>query len=388
MSTRDRRLAPDEILSVPMLDLRSEYSLLEEEISAAVLEVLRSGSFVDGPEVDALEAEMAAFLDVPHAVACSSGTDALRLALMATGIGAGDEVITTAFTFIATASAIVETGATPVFVDVDPRSWTLDPEQVAAAIGPRTRAILPVHLYGQPADMNSLRALSRKHRLVLIEDSAQAFGASLRGELKHLAAGACGDFGCFSLYPSKNLGGYGNAGLVVTHSRDSAQRLRALRNHGSHQRYQHELLGINSRMDEIQAAVLRIKLRHLERANRERRNIAAQYTAQLAGSAVTTPSANVYGRHVYNQYTILCRRRDALMQCLQDRSIPCAIHYPRPLHQQPALQGSFAARALPVTERLASQCLSLPIYPQMPSPFIQAVTSAILDFSSRKPSMP
>ncbi len=362
---------------VPMLDLQTEYRLLKDEIDSAIQDVMASGSFVMGPNVSALEAELCDYLGTPHAISCGSGTDALRLALMAAGIGPGDEVITTAFTFIATASAIAGTGATPVFVDVDPLGWTLDPAQVADAIGPRTRAVLPVHLFGQPADMTSLEHLCTEHGLILIEDSAQAFGATVRGESVDQATGTTGDFGCFSFYPSKNLGACGDAGLVVTHSSTYARQLHALRNHGSRTRHQHDMLGVNSRLDELQAAILRVKLRHLDNFNRNRRQIASRYATQLSNLNVTVPAADVFGRHVYNQYTILSPQRDALVQSLQARDIACAIHYPVPLHRQPALRDICVARQLPVSEQLATQCLSLPIYPTMPGHFVDAVVETI-----------
>jgi len=377
MSARLQLSKPLPVDHVPMLDLKAEYQALKEEINQAVLEVMASGCFVMGPNVAALEEEMASYLDVPYAVSCGSGTDALRLALMAAGIGAGDEVITTGFTFIATASAIAGAGATPVFVDVDPQTWTLDPARVAAAIGPRTRAVLPVHLYGQSADMVRLNSLCRDYGLLLIEDCAQAFGATVRGESGNQSVGTIGEFGCFSFYPAKNLGAYGDGGLVVTHSSIHAARLRALRNHGSHTRYQHDFPGINSRLDEMQAAILRVKLRHLDDANSARRRIAGHYSENLSGAAVTLPAADIHGCHVYNQYTILSSERDVLMQALQARGISCVIHYPIPLHRQPALQGICDTEPLPVTEQLVTQCLSLPVYPQMPKHFVDAVVAAI-----------
>lgn len=367
--------------AVPMLDLQAEYEQLQGEIEPAVSRVLQSGSFILGAECAALEKEMADWLGVSHAITCASGTDALRLALSASGIGPGDEVITTAFTFIATASAIVATGARPVFVDIDPVSWTLDPARVAEAVNKRTRAVLPVHLYGQSADLHGLRAVCRDAGLLLIEDCAQSFGATLRAqngaEPPAARVGGIGEAGCFSFYPAKNLGCYGDGGMMTTNCEKTADLARAMRNHGQSDRYRYDWPGFNSRLDEIQAAVLRVKLDHIARYNERRRVIAAHYRALLADAPLETPVHDVHGEHVFNQYTILTDRRDSLAGALQSRGIATAIHYPVPLHHQAVLQGKFDSGLLPVTEDLAQRCLSLPIHPYMPDSHVETVVDSI-----------
>jgi len=366
---------------VPMLDLQAEYQQLRDEIGPAVTRVMESGRFVLGPECAALESEMTDWLGVPHAITCASGTDALRLALAAADIGPGDEVITTAFTFIATASTIVASGARPVFVDIDPVSWTLDPARVADAINARTRAVLPVHLYGQPADLHSLQVLCRDAGLLLIEDCAQAFGATLRDEdgtdSTVARVGSVGTSGCFSFYPGKNLGCYGDGGMVVSGSAETADLARTLRDHGKSDRYHYDKPGFNSRLDEIQAAILRVKLDHVARSNERRREIAGYYRTLLADTPLMTPVHDVHGEHVFNQYTVLTERRNSLAGSLQSRGIASAIHYPVPLHRQAVLQGKFNNGPLPVTEDMAERCLSLPVHPYMPDAHVEFVADSI-----------
>lgn len=360
---------------IPMVDLKTQYHRFKADIDAAVAEVLENTQFILGPNVRALEEETARYLGVPHAIGCASGTDALHLALAAARIGPGDEVITTAFTFIATAEAIAYVGATPVFVDIDPDTWNIDPEEVKSAVTERTRAVLPVHLFGQPARTDALQTLCVDHGLLLVEDCAQSFGAGVDGR----QTGAIGDLGCFSFFPSKNLGCYGDGGLVTTHSDELAERLLALRNHGSHVRYHHEMIGYNSRLDEIQAAILRIKLRHIEEFNEGRRRVARRYNELLADTGVVTPNEDGHGRHVFHQYTLLSERRDEIMKALQAQQIGCAVYYPIPLHRQKAFEGRCDHVSLPVTDDVASRCLSLPIYPEMPDEHIVTVTDVIRD---------
>jgi dTDP-4-amino-4,6-dideoxygalactose transaminase len=358
---------------IPMVDLKAQYHALKAEIDAAVEEVLESGRYILGPHGDALELELADTLGSPHAVACASGTDALHLALRAAGIGPGDEVITTPFTFIATAEAIRYVGATSVFVDIDPHTFNIDVAAIEAAITPRTRCVLPVHLFGQPADMPAIMALCEARGIRVIEDCAQSFGAAIGGRM----TGSIGAFGCFSFFPSKNLGGCGDGGLVATASAEAADALRRLRNHGSQVRYHHDEIGWNSRLDEIQAAILRVKLRHIDRFNRERRRVARRYNELLAGSGAVTPHEDGKGVHVFHQYTLLTDRRERVMHALQQEHIACAIYYPIPLHRQKAFAGMADATRAPVAERVAARCLSLPIYPELSDAQIRTITGVI-----------
>ncbi len=360
-------------MKIPMVDLKGQYQILKHEIDAAVLETLAASQYILGPNVQAFEQEAADYLGVKHAIGCASGTDALHLALAAAGIGEGDEVITTAFTFIATAEAIRYVGATPVFVDIDAKTFNIDLDQVEAAITPRTRALLPVHLFGQPVDMPALQALCEKHALLLIEDCAQSFGAHIDEQM----TGSFGDFGAFSFFPSKNLGCFGDGGLVTTNDENCAQELRVLRNHGSRQRYHHNVIGYNSRLDEIQAAILRIKLRHIDDYNRERRRVAHRYSSALADTGIQTAHEDNIGLHVYHQYTLLHPSRDRIMQALQEEGIASAVYYPIPLHRQEVFRESCADVTLPVTEATVQQCFSLPIYPELDNASVDRITDVI-----------
>lgn len=360
-------------MNIPMVDLKQQYHSLKNDIDKALAEVLESTHFILGPNVQAFEKEAAAYLGVQHAVACASGTDALHLALRAAGVGEGDEVITPAFTFIATAEAISYVGATPVFVDIDPRTFNLDPAQVEAAITPRTRALLPVHLFGQPADLDSFQEICRKHNLLLIEDCAQSFGAEYKGRM----TGGFGIAGCFSFFPSKNLGCYGDGGLVTTNDENVARELLVLRNHGSRQRYHHAVIGYNSRLDEMQAAILRVKLRHITEYNKLRRRNAHLYNNGLKGLALRTPCEDGIGVHVYHQYTLLLEGRDRVQKALTDAGIASAIYYPIPLHRQEVYRDLLAGTSLPVTEKIAEQVLSLPMYPELTAEQIQHICQVI-----------
>jgi len=359
---------------IPMVDLKGQYQALRAEIDPALQEALESTQFILGPNVRTFEDEVAAYIGTRHAVGVASGTDALHLALLAAGIGEGDEVITTPFTFIATAEAIRYIGATPVFVDIDPQTFNLDTDQVAAAVTGRTRALLPVHLFGQPVDMEPLFATAREHGLKVVEDCAQSFGATLDGR----QTGALGDAGCFSFFPSKNLGGFGDGGLITTDSDAMAEHLRVLRNHGSWQRYHHSEIGVNSRLDELQAAILRVKLRHIDEFNRERRRVAHRYSAALADLPdVTPPHEDGIGRHVYHQYTVLTPHRDAIQKALADREIASAIYYPIPLHRQEVFAEACRGVSLPVSEDVAARCLSLPVFPEMTDEQVDTVIETI-----------
>lgn len=359
-----------------MVDLAVQYQRLQPEIDAGIADVLTSTRFILGPEVRTLESELAAYLGVKHALGCNSGTDALHLALRAAGVGPGDEVITTAFTFIATAEAIRYCGARPVFVDIDERTFNIDPEQVAGAVTDRTRAILPVHLFGQPADMGTLSEIAERHGLMVIEDCAQSFGADIEGR----QTGAFGRAGCFSFFPSKNLGGYGDGGLITTSDDDLAEELRALRNHGRRSGdYHHEMIGYNSRLDELQAAVLRVKLRHIDEFNRQRRQVAASYRRLLDGTDLELPFEDGIGRHVFHQFTLLVPggRRPQIINALAGQDIASAVYYPLPLHQQPAFAGDAPDASLPVCESVAERCLSLPMYPELIDAQIERIADVL-----------
>jgi len=367
-------------MTVSVLDLPTQYQAHREEIDRAILDVVAGGHFILGPNVRSLEEEIAAYTHCRYGIGLASGTDALRLALAALDIGPGDEVITTPFTFVATASTISHAGATPVFVDIDPRTYNLVPALVEEAITPRTRAIVPVHLFGQPAEMAPILDIARKHNLRVIEDAAQAIGAEEQGR----RVGSLGDIGCFSFYPTKNLGAYGDGGMVTTNDPEIAEKVRILRNHGSRERYQNEVLGFNSRLDEIQAAVLRVKLRYLEEWTARRRQIAALYTELLAHTAVTTPYERPEVRHVYHQYTIRAPRRDELRTYLQEQGIGTMVYYPTPLHRLKLYADlDYPAGSLPVSEAVAREVLSLPIYPELTDEQVHEVAEAIRRFYRR-----
>lgn len=357
---------------IPMVDLKRQYHKLKNEIDQGMLTALENTQFVLGPNVQAFEKEAAANLDAKHAVSCASGTDALHLALLAAGVGPGDEVITTTFTFIATAEAICYVGATPVFVDIDAKTFNMDLDAVEAAITDRTRAIIPVHLFGQPVDMTRLMPLAEKHKLLIVEDCAQSYGADVNGKM----TGTFGIAGCHSFFPSKNLGCYGDGGMITTNDDAVAERLRVLRNHGSFERYHHNIIGFNSRLDELQAVILRAKLKHIEEFNRERRRAGHYYTEQLAG-LVTPPYEDGIGTHVYHQYVVLTDKREAIMQKLAENDIGCAIYYPIPLHQQPVFTEQCKDLSLPVSEQVASQCMALPIHPELTNQQIDQIVSVI-----------
>lgn len=356
---------------IPMVDPVGEYRLLKSEIDAAVGRVLASGRYVLGPEGEGLEREIAAYVGAPYAVGCNSGTDALHLPLVAAGIGAGDEVVVPAFTFFATAEAVSYTGATPVFADIDPATFNLSVESLKKSVSPRTRAVIVVHLFGQCGALDQIAAFCREHRLLLIEDCAQSLGAEYQGK----RAGSWGDFGCFSFYPTKNLGAVGDAGMITTSDKKHYDALRMLRHHGSRQTYLHERVGWNSRLDELQAAVLRVKLTRLEEFNAARRRVAELYRSRLKG--VELPAEDPSGRHVYHQFTIRSKKRDAIREVLTKEGISASIFYPMPLHKQPAYEGANRGVALPASEAAAATVLSLPIHPLLDEASIQRICTRI-----------
>ena len=357
---------------IPMVDLKTQYHELKAEIDQAVLAAIESCQFILGPNVTSFEQETAAYLGAKHAISCASGTDALQLAILAAGIKPGDEVITSPFTFIATAEAICYAGATPVFVDIDPKTFNINPALIEAAITPRTKAIIPVHIFGQPADMTPIKAICDKHHLLLIEDCAQSFGAAIDGTM----TGTIGPLGCFSFFPSKNLGCYGDGGLITCATDELAEQIKVLRNHGSRVRYHHSVIGYNSRLDDIQAAILRVKLQRIDEFNSGRRRVAHLYS-ELLNDIVTVPYEDNVGIHVYHQYTVLTDHRDVIMAKLSEKQISSAVYYPIPLHKQDVFAEAYAGITLPVAEEVSRRCMSLPVYPEMPEESVRLVAQSI-----------
>ncbi|SMF97662.1 dTDP-4-amino-4,6-dideoxygalactose transaminase [Methylomagnum ishizawai] len=359
---------------IPFLDLKTQYHSIQNDIQAAVLATLDSAQYTLGRDVACFEEEFAAYCGATFGVAVNSGTSALHLALLAAGVGPGDEVVTVACTFVATVAAIEYAGATPVFVDVDPLTQNMDPQRIEAVLTDSTKAILPVHLHGQPADMDPILAIARRRGLVVIEDAAQAHGAEYKGR----RVGALGDLGCFSFYPGKNLGAYGEAGMVVTDNEDYAQTLRMLRDWGQEHKYRHVIKGFNYRMEGLQGAVLRVKLRHLDDWTAARRQWAALYGQWLGDCPVETPALTPWGRSVHHVYAIRSPRRDKLLKALQQREIQTGIHYPVPVHLQPAYSNlGYQAGDLPTTERIAQETLSLPMFPELGTARVEAVAAAV-----------
>ena len=369
--------------TMPFLDLKAQYADIRQEVLEAVTRVLDSQHFILGPEVEAFEKEVSALTACRHAIGCASGSDALILALLALEVGSGDEVITTPFTFVATAGSIARVGAKPVFVDIDPETFNLSPKAIEEAITSNTRAIMPVHLFGLSAEMNEINEIATAARIPVIEDAAQALGARYEGR----AVGSMGVLGCFSFFPSKNLGGAGDGGLVTTNDATLAERLRLLRAHGAPKKYEYEFLGMNSRLDALQAAILHVKLRHLNQWATERRRNAERYVELFhefrLESAIKSPVAPPRSTHVYHQFTIRVRDRDALREHLWSRGVPSEIYYPKPLHLQKAFAylehkpGDF-----PESEAAALEVLSLPIYPELSEEKQRAVAAAIADFDA------
>jgi len=363
------------------LDLKAQYANIREEVAEAVARVLESQHFILGPEVQSLESEVASFVGARAAVGCASGSDALYLSLMASGIGAGDEVVTTPFTFVATAGSIARTGAKPVFADIDAETFNIDPSQIERVLSPRTKAIMPVHLFGLPADMDSIMRIAREHHLIVIEDAAQAIGARYRGEF----VGTIGDYGCFSFFPSKNLGGAGDGGLVTASDPEKADRLRLLRAHGSRKKYSYEILGTNSRLDALQAAILRVKLKHLAEWTEQRRANARRYTELFCDFGLVNhiqwPQEIVGRYHVYNQFTIRAKNREALRKHLSAAKIPTDVYYPSPLHVQPAFADlGYHAGDFPNSEAASAEVLALPVYAELSAAAQTSVAEAISEF--------
>ena len=361
-------------VKVPYLDLKAQYQSIKPEIDAAIARVLDSCQFVLGPEVAGFEQDFAAYCSSAECIALNSGTSALHLALLAAGVGPGDEVITVPFTFVASVAAVVYAGARPVLVDIDPRSFTIDPSAIEAAITPRTKVILPVHLYGQAADMDPIMEIARRHGLVVIEDAAQAHGAQYKGR----PVGSIGDMACFSFYPGKNLGAYGEGGAVTTGNAEYANTIHMLRDWGQDRKYHHLLRGYNYRMEGFQGAILRVKLRHLDKWTEARRAVVNHYNLLLTDCDIETPKEMPWGRHVYHVYTLRSDDRDGLQAALQAEGIQTGIHYPVPVHLQPAYADlGYKPGAFPQSEAAAKQVLSLPLYPELPFHSVAQVVEVV-----------
>jgi dTDP-4-amino-4,6-dideoxygalactose transaminase len=373
MSTQTR-------MTVPLLDLKAQYADIRQDVDDAVRRVMESARFIGGPEVQGLEEEVARYSKCAHAIGCASGTDALLLALRALGIGPGDEVVTSAYSFFASAGVIANVGAVPVFVDIDPRTYNMDPHRLEAAITPRTKAIIAVHLYGQCCDLGAVQAVCGKRQVWLIEDAAQAIGSEWEGK----RAGSVGDFGCFSFFPSKNLGAAGDGGMMVTQNAEFADRAKLLREHGARPKYYHARIGTNSRLDALQAAILRVKLRHLDRWSEARARNAETYDALFEGSRAVRPYRDPRTRHIYNQYVIRVPQRDELRQFLTERGIGTEIYYPVPLHLQECFAMLGHKRGdMPHAEAAALETVALPIYPELGTDQIKYVAQTVREFVDR-----
>ena len=364
---------------IPFVDLKAQYHSIKSEIDAAIQHILENSQFILGAEVAGFEKEFAQYCGGVHGIGVNSGTSALHLALLAAGIGPGDEVITAPFTFVATTAAIGYTGATSVFADIDPASFTIDPARIEAAITPKTKAILPVHLYGQAADLDPILEIASRHKLIVIEDAAQAHGAEYKGR----RVGSIGDLGCFSFYPGKNLGAYGEGGAVVTNNAKYARTIRMLRDWGAEKKYQHVLKGYNYRLEGMQGAILRVKLRYLEAWTEARRAHGSRYSELLAGAAVETPHVMPWARHVFHVYAVRTKQREALQSALMARQVQTGIHYPIPIHLLPSYaELGHKAGDFPHSERAAEEVLSLPMFPELSAAQIEEVAAAVRECSA------
>jgi dTDP-4-amino-4,6-dideoxygalactose transaminase len=361
-------------MTIHMVDVVGQYKKIKSEIDEAIHRVLDSGQFILGPAVKEFESSAARYLGVRHAIGCASGTDALQVAMMALGIGPGDEVVTTPFTFVATTETIVLLGAKPIYVDIDPGTLNINPDLVEKAITKKTKAIIPVHLYGQPVDMDPLMKVAEKHGIPVIEDAAQAMGADYKGK----KVGGIGALGAISFFPSKNLGAFGDAGMVVTNDDRLAEKVRMIIVHGSNVRYIHEILGVNSRLDSLQAAILNVKIKYLDAWHEARRSAARRYNELLKGLDVVVPHEAPYGRHIYHQYTVRLKKRDSVVRILTQEKIPHAIYYPIPLHRQKAFEAAGKPlETFPVTEQAASEVLSLPMHTELTEDQQSFIVSAL-----------
>lgn len=359
---------------IPLLDLVAQYNSIKPEIDEAIQGVLNSGKFILGPNEKVFEIEIAQYLGVKHAIGVASGTDALLIALRASDVGPGDEVIVPSFSFFATAGTVLTLGAKPIFVDIDPDTYLMNFTQIEAVVTNRTKAIIPVHLYGQPADMDEILAIANKYHLKVIEDNAQAFGAEYKGK----KTASIGDLGCLSFFPSKNLGGYGDGGMVTTNNEELAEQVRMLRTHGWKKKYYPEILGYNSRLDEIQAAILRVKLKYVDGWNEQRRAIAHQYDDLLAKIGITVPTEAKDRKHVYHLYMIRVNNRDAVQKHLKDNEIASDIYYPQPLHlAEPCKKQGWSLGQFPVAEKASNELLAIPLYPDLNKSQIEKVVDSL-----------
>ncbi|MGD0995608.1 MAG: DegT/DnrJ/EryC1/StrS family aminotransferase [Candidatus Bathyarchaeia archaeon] len=358
---------------IPFVDLKSEYSEVGEEVSQCIQRVLKSGLFILGDELEKFEIEFSKYIGTKYGIGVNSGSDALLIALNALGVGKGDEVITVAHTFISTVDAITRNGAKPVFVDIDPETYTIDVTQVKSKISSKTKAILPVHLYGHPADMKPLMDIAAEYGLFVIEDACQAHGS----EYQKTKLGAIGHVGCFSFYPTKNLGAYGDAGIITTNNQELAYKIKKTRNYGQSKKYYHDFMGVNSRLDEMQAAILRTKLRYLDNWNEKRRKLAKLYSELLKNTAVVTPIEKEYAKHVYHLYVVRHKERDKLQQYLLNHGVQTLIHYPIPVHLQEAYKIN---DKLPVTERICSEILSLPMFPWLRESEVEYISENVKQY--------
>lgn len=362
---------------IPLIDLKAQFATIREEIIESVTNVLESGTYIMGPEVKQLEQEIADFVGVKHAIGVANGTDALLLALDAAGIGPGDEVITTPFTFFATAEVVSQLGATPVFVDIDPKTYNIDVEQIRSKINNKTKAIIPVHIFGQPAEMDEIMKIAEEHNLFVLEDGAQAIDAEYKGK----KVGNLGTAGTFSFFPTKNLGGYGDGGMLVTNDDAIAEKVRILRVHGSNPKYYHSMIGYNSRLDPVQAAALRVKLRHLRSWNDARREKAAIYDELLKDTPVVTPYHAQDRRHVYHLYILQSEEREELMKHLKENGIACGVYYPVPLHQQEVYQSlGYEEGSLPIAEKMAKRTFAIPLYAELSREDQEYIANTIRNF--------
>lgn len=365
---------------IPFVDLKIQYAVLSQEINSAVQNVMDRSDFILGKDVEQFEQEFGEFINARYCISVASGTDALHLAMLAAGIKAGDEVITAANTFVATALAIAYTGARPVLIDIDEKTYNMDAAKVKKAITKKTKAIIPVHLYGQSADMDAVMEMAKRKNLSVIEDACQSHGALYKGR----AAGTIGGMGCFSFYPGKNLGAYGDGGLIATNNPELSDKISLLRNYGQRKKYYHELKGYNSRLDTMQAAILRVKLKRLKEWNEKRAKAAEMYNNLLRDLDITLPHKADYGTHVYHLYVIRVKKRDELQDFLHSKGISTGIHYPVPIHQQEAFRDlGYKTGNFPITERYAKEILSLPMYPELTEGQIHEVAGGIREFYAR-----
>lgn len=365
-------------MNIQMVDTKNQYLKIKSEVDAAIQSVIDSSLFIQGPAVKQFESNVAKYLGCKHAIGCASGTDALQIAMMALNIGQDDEILTTPFTFVATTETIAILGARPVYVDIDPKTFNIDPAKIEAKITPKTKAIIPVHLYGQPADMDQIMEIAKKHKLYVIEDAAQALGADYKGR----KICTIGDISCISYYPSKNLGAFGDAGMITTDNDELADRMRMIISHGSKKKYYHEILGVNSRLDSIQAAILDVKLKHLDEYCNARRTAAEKYNERFKG-IFEVPFVMEGAKHIYHQYSIRVKRRDEMQKFLADNGIPSMIYYPVPLHLQEAYKYDYKYGDYPVSEEIAKDIISLPMHTELTDDQINFIADKVLEFNSK-----